>query len=242
MSSSRTRLVSRLALESFVIVGSILAAFALDTWWDNRQEREEEQETLAALRAEFLSAQVDIRWYKETEDRILGSVTLIVDSLAVAHEAGRRSVTFPDTALGLAYVPPTVSPSLGTLEGIISSGRLGLLRDPELRAALAAWEGHMDELAEEELSSKAIVEGDMDRVFRLRFSTVGLWQTAAALLAEERAGQGDFSAGRRVPVDTEILGVMETRRSLLVHTMTEYDTLEEELENILALIERSLDD
>ena len=43
-----------LVAESAMIVLSILAAFALDAWWDGLQEREAEQAHLAALQADFL--------------------------------------------------------------------------------------------------------------------------------------------------------------------------------------------
>jgi hypothetical protein len=45
---------NRLAVEAFVIVASILLAFAIDAWWTRYQESIEEQELLTGLRAEFL--------------------------------------------------------------------------------------------------------------------------------------------------------------------------------------------
>ena len=39
----------RWAIEGIVIVGSILAAFGIQAWWDDRAEREEEQRLIRAL-------------------------------------------------------------------------------------------------------------------------------------------------------------------------------------------------
>ena len=50
----------RLVLEAAVIVASILAAFALERWWDARLERAEEQLTLGALQVEFLEAKAEL--------------------------------------------------------------------------------------------------------------------------------------------------------------------------------------
>lgn len=239
MSTDRSRLATRLALESFVIIGSILAAFALDTWWDQRQERAEEQETLSALQVEFEQARMDVEWYGSGQVRILDAVTLLVDELHAAWRAGRRTVTLPDTALGLAYVPPTVSPTLGTLEGLVSSGRLGLLRDRELRTALGGWGTELAELTEEETSSRDLTEEDLDRVLRARINTVGLWDVGAAIIGETLTPEARAGM-REVPVDTEVMGVLEQRRTLLYHTRDEYADLRAEIDNILALIERSL--
>ena len=39
----------RVFVEGVVIVGSILLAFGIQAWWDDRQEREEEGRILAGL-------------------------------------------------------------------------------------------------------------------------------------------------------------------------------------------------
>ena len=43
----------RLFAEAAAIVGSILLAFAIDAWWENRSERETEQWLMERLRADF---------------------------------------------------------------------------------------------------------------------------------------------------------------------------------------------
>ena len=43
----------RLAVEAAAIVASILLAFAIDAWWENRQDRADELLILRALKAEF---------------------------------------------------------------------------------------------------------------------------------------------------------------------------------------------
>jgi hypothetical protein len=43
----------RLALEATAIVASILLAFAIDAWWDDRNEAQLERRMLSALLVEF---------------------------------------------------------------------------------------------------------------------------------------------------------------------------------------------
>jgi len=229
----------RLALESVVIIASILAAFALDTWWDNAQERREERETLEALRTEFSEARQTVEQYRSIQQRILNSLAFVSDSLNRALERGSETVSLPDTALAWAYMPPTTSVSLGTLQGLVGSGRLGILRDRELRSALGSWGYELAELAEEEAESRAIAYGDLDRTLRARMNTFGLWATADSLLKGTLSPEAR-AAVRTVPVDTEVLGVIHLRQNLSLHTLDEFLPLLEALDSIVRLIHESL--
>ena len=49
-----------LAGQSAAIVASILLAFAIDAWWEDRQEREAEQAMLASLQHDFVTSRTDL--------------------------------------------------------------------------------------------------------------------------------------------------------------------------------------
>ena len=235
---SRRTLAGRLALESLVIVASILAAFALDTWWEGTKEREEEAQALQALHGEFTQARESIEFYRSIQGRILQSVASVADSLNRALMRGDRTVVVPDTALAWAYIPPTTTVSLGTLESLASSGRLGIIRDQQLRAALASWGVELAELTEEETDSRNLTYGAMDEIFRKRINTYGLWGLGNRLFQEELS-DSELQAVREIPVDTEILGVFYLRESLLVHGVDEFEPLLARVDTILSLIEKS---
>lgn len=236
MSNSSNR-VTRLAAEALVIIASILAAFGLEASWDERQERQEEERVLEALHTEFLEARERIEYYRGLQSRILHSVASVADSIDAAVSRGAPGVALPDTALGLLYVPPTTSVSLGTMQGLISSARLGIIRDPELRTALALWETVFEELAEEETYLRELALGEMDRELRERMNTYGLWD-AGTILTEELSDE-QMRASRIVPASTSILGTLHLRRGVLTHALDEFDELVDELDRILALIERA---
>ena len=239
MTPSRPSVAGRFLIESIVIVASILAAFALDRWWDERRERQEERATLEALETDFRAARERILFYRHLQARILHSVGAVGDSMGVAWNGGRRAITVADTALGMAYISPTTSVTLGTLDGVVASGRLGIFRNPRLRSALASWGSNLAELAEEEEDARDLVHGDMDRVLRARMATQGLWNTGGGLLVGS-LDPTELSGGRRLPVDTEVLGVFQLRRNLLIRALDEFDPLLEEVDQILALIGESL--
>lgn len=139
-------------LDIVLIVGSILIAFALDAWWDGRARAEEEHEALSALAEELRGSRVEldsvIAFNEQRRDGAIYFVRLAgrdphglpLDSLVFAFEGSGGGMTF--------------DPSLGATEAIVSSG-LGLIRNAELRAQIAAWPGMLGEI---EVDQAAIVE------------------------------------------------------------------------------------
>ncbi len=127
----------RVFVEGVVIVGSILLAFGIQAAWDGRQEREDERQALEALARDFESA-------AEVIDREL----LSMDSVAIAANI-ILGWTGPSAdsrhADSLALLMPSITrvasfqPPLGTLQALLGSGDLRLIRNDSLRAALASF-------------------------------------------------------------------------------------------------------
>lgn len=132
---------TRVFVEAFVIVASILIAFGIDAWWDARGEREEERRALHGLMGDF-----------EAADRLLETSVLVIDSAAAAAGAILDLVD-PEGDPGLAdslavLIPriirrPVFLPPMGTLEALLGSGDLGLISNDTLRAALASFPSHV---------------------------------------------------------------------------------------------------
>lgn len=225
---------TRLLLESLVIVASILAAFALDRWWESVRARAEEQQALQALDAEFHAARDQLEGTLALHQRILHSVSFVRGELDEAIRDGSPFVVLPDTALALLYIPPTTQLTLGTLDGLVGSARLGVIRNAELRSSLASWGSTLDELTEEEWSSRQYVNTELDRAFRARMNVNSFrWVLGETLDAETSV------ATSRVPADVEILGVVATRYALLDHGIDEFPPVLAELDRLLELIARS---
>ena len=237
MSSSQR---GRLLAEGAVIVVSILAAFALDTWWDGRQAAAEEQRVLAGLAEEFRVARKDLERQKDTHQRILQAIELVSDGVSDGFQNGVGAVAFPDMSLALLYIPPTTQLVLGTLNGLVASAGLGVIDDPELRDALATWGNGLAELTEEEWSGRELALNEMGRVFRERvdvtpFRNLGLPIVRNAVTPEQALGQST------IPIDTDLVGILATRRMVQDHLVNdEFDPVFEEIDSILALIDRNL--
>lgn len=139
--------MKRAVAEAIVVVLSILLAFTIDAWWDNRRERLEEQELIAGLQQEV----------QENRER----VAQVIDTLRVAQNHLRAfaamSVAEAATIEAAAAYPTVVRPTHrsftyeltdGFLQATVSSGKLALIRDASLRAALAEVESLREDVQE----------------------------------------------------------------------------------------------
>jgi hypothetical protein len=132
--------LKRLVAEAVVVVGSILLAFAIDAAWDARQENREALELLRGLEEEL-----------EANDQVLAA------SLEASRAGRERLATFlalspieasqvsQQDAMATVYRPHirdwSETLSTGFLDATISSGKLSLIRSPEVRASLARFRG-----------------------------------------------------------------------------------------------------
>ncbi len=238
-SNGRSRFAGRLVVEGVVIVASILLAFALDTWWDTTQERREERAALESLHEEFSVARDQLAFYLGAHERIERAAASLRDLVRRAMASGEATVPVPDTALALVYVPPTFDPMLGTLDGLLASGRLGLVREAELRRALAAWEGRLREGTEEEDKAVDFVFHQMDPVLRSRVDVSGALDLVSEVFSDTLAS--DLAARvSRLRVDSEVVGVFAFRRQIEAHGIEDLEDVLSEIDRILALLRTSL--
>ena len=74
-----------LLAEGLLIVVSILVAFSIDAWWQERQDRVEEKRILNALRDEFLVNAEKIPYYMKGHQL---SADFSAEMIQALHEAG----------------------------------------------------------------------------------------------------------------------------------------------------------
>jgi hypothetical protein len=133
-------------VEGVVIVSSILLAFGIDAWWDDRGDRRAEVQYLQRLlddvrydRAENQAVTEVLNESLTATDELLG---LIAAGSLDPSEAGRWIPLLVSAAR-------TLQPdySRGTYEDLVTSGRTELIRSASVRARLAEYDraiGNMD--------------------------------------------------------------------------------------------------
>jgi hypothetical protein len=228
-------------VEGVVIVASILFAFAIDAWWDERIERGEEVEILDSLEIEY-RANLDL-------------VTLVADG----HLSFRKSVeemmarseeeirALPQETLSYFVLsmcqPWTFDGVLGTTDALIGAGKLDVLSHSPLRSALTSFLNYINDAAED---AHFLMEDAMN-VWRAEVAIGGPWSDPAT-----ETGTKDFAisvpAFLSPPTADDVIRILEdkTLTGLIGrchlntgYYLTELELLKGEAIEVLELIEES---
>lgn len=242
MESARLRRWGFLLTEAVLIVASILLAFALDSWWDERKDRVEEQEILQGLQEEFRLNRASLETRLARHLREQGEMEkLLAATRAGAWTADDLTV---DAAIASMLTPPTTDLGNGVLDALISGGRMERLTNRALRAKLAAWRGVMEEVSDDEVMNRDFV---FERVLPYFIDegvpvsgAMGAWWPERA--NDTRRAADDPAAVERLLGDPRFQVIIEARLGFRHHTTGEYEAALEAVDAILAEVERSLAD
>jgi hypothetical protein len=155
--------------EFILVVVGILFALQIDNWNENKQIRNTEQQYLFALKEEFSFNKAEL-------ERVMNRNKINTDyALKLVDNMGPEDPEITEEEFGI-FTTGSLSkevqynPSQGVLDEIISSGKLGLFSNNELKFALSSWSGllQMVKLQEQELQ-------------RLRYITVDIVRNEANL-------------------------------------------------------------
>jgi hypothetical protein len=218
----------RISVEATAIVASILLAFAIDAWWQNRQVRVDEQEVLVGLKAEFAAN-------RETLARHLAGYSRSIQSLEdfVALVEGGQSTNAKPTVLAVLAVmhrPGTTDLGNGTLNALISSGRVEILASRKLRTLLTAWSGVIDEVWDDQANNaKMVLQVYIPYFVQENYSRYSI----------ERSS-GEASTIDRILTDSTFLFLVELSLSHNDHAKGELERAITAVDEIIAEIDNSM--
>lgn len=151
---SRGKTLKRVGFELFIIVAGILIAFWLDAWWDRASAREAELSELAGIRAELAKGVDVLTRFLD----IQSAYGRHLDDTMLELNAGPERIALPDSALRALVAWRTVDVPTSSMDALVASGRLGTIRDLEIRGALASFPAVLDDLGEDEDLARDWVE------------------------------------------------------------------------------------
>jgi len=129
----------RVSVEAAAIVASILLAFAIDAWWEERLDRSDELQDLERLQFEFDSNISGINQMSVIY-RVRETGIEILDQIADAQGRGANSIEVSVLKVYFLSTAPTFEANDAVLNGLVQSGRLEIVRDSRVIVALASWE------------------------------------------------------------------------------------------------------
>jgi hypothetical protein len=135
----------RIFAEGGAILVSILLAFWIDAWWDDRADAIQERSLLNALLQDFNAAQTEFETISAGHHKVFGSMEKILywAEAGSVPEEDRASV---DVFLSNVFYRPTFDPPMGAVDTVLSSGRLDLLKSTTLVTELTSWRSLVNDL------------------------------------------------------------------------------------------------
>ena len=142
INTTRRQRLTRLATEGLVIVASILLAFAIDAWWDQRQADERRLEYLDALEGEFTAAREEMLEQIHDHTRQLEALDALLRGLATGAPEGELL-----PRLRSLYALYVYGPAHPVFNDLANAGAIDVLESAELRFALLRYGQASDFLA-----------------------------------------------------------------------------------------------
>jgi hypothetical protein len=124
---------SRITIEGFVIVVSILLAFGIDAMWDARLDRARERAYLELLASDLRSSLANIERFGSVADSLDPAVARLVRAY---YEPDLPSADSVVAWLNRFTANLVVQPRLGTAQTLVESGDLALIRNDSLKTAI----------------------------------------------------------------------------------------------------------
>ena len=125
----------RLSAEAVAIVASILLAFAIDTWWEDRKDAELESGYLVSIREDFEANRALLERSISRYENIIRSMTALLEQSALSEP--NLEVTELNQKFSLIQSMPTFFRITRTYENLTGSGDLNVIQSGELKNALA---------------------------------------------------------------------------------------------------------
>jgi hypothetical protein len=131
--------------EIILVMIGILLALQINNWNEHRKNNTIEQVTLESLKSDLGSAlvQLDEKIEQNRGYRSLDSILL-----DVIHFKKDISTDSLETLTLLHIFSPGFDPELGTLNEILSTGKMEIIQNRTLRKHISTWNKYMDELEE----------------------------------------------------------------------------------------------
>ena len=169
-----------LGVEGLVILASILLAFAIDAWWGEWDQSSEIEQSLEGLEEDF---RVNVDQLGQT----VATHRTRYDSLMRFSEMTPEEIrAIPEESLAWWWTamlgPRSFEAETGTLDALVSSGRLGLVESRELRTELARFRSRLSDSQEE----RDWMQDESLRIWRYTQMMGGPWRTMVDIALDAR--------------------------------------------------------
>jgi hypothetical protein len=139
----------RVLVEGAVIVASILLAFGIQAWWDERGEAQRREGLISGLVADFTEAEAKLDVAMDTHGLVL-NVTARWLRLARSTSPTPDVAAVADSLISQMLFTGGFEPPRGSVEALLNAGDISVLDNAELGERLTAWPAQVAAFAERE--------------------------------------------------------------------------------------------
>jgi hypothetical protein len=237
MSNTQKIQWKRLSVEGAAIVASILLAFAIDAWWDNRYEHKEERRILESLKEEFLSNAELIPVYIERHKSSAEHTMALLQAMMAAEPGS--TLRYPAAQFAQVLGHSSTNPQSGALDAILQSGELRYVSNRVIRERLAAWPRLMVDATENEDLLRSLWDPKLLEALAKDVDMTVLVDMDEACWTDPTLEQCT-AIEISLPRDTEIMAYLTQTFGFAREGARELDLLVEEANNIVTLINQEL--
>lgn len=226
MTDSRRLPLLRFAAEGLLIVVSILSALAVDTFWSARQDRRLERDELQGIQEQLETTQGQLEGTIRADESLLGWTERL---LAVLEASGDGTAPVLDSLLRAQGGTTMFVAPLSRFDALLASGRLVLIEDPDLRAAIAEWPTLVGAITEVAIRRRDFYETEFLAHLRDHYDLTHFLGSVPPI--------GNLE---EIPVDDAFRNLVRERRFFDGVLLTREQRLLEQLEGLLDRVRQAL--
>jgi hypothetical protein len=138
---------SRYAIgEIALVVVGILIALQINTWNNQRLERNEEVKMLRGIKQDLENTIQEFEFHNQIRSTVLDATKSIYSS-ANSKELHEDEL---DSLIGLTFYRPTFNNQLGFINLLFTSGKINMIKSDSIKEFLIQWPGSIEDMVEEE--------------------------------------------------------------------------------------------
>ena len=129
-----------IASETAIVTIGVAMALAVDAWWQDRVDHTTESGYLQGLREDFTITASDLSQEVASSAESMAAIDELVELMNAGNANDRSEVL---DLISRSFDTSVLRPVTTTYDDLVTSGNLGLLRNDDLRSALAGWSAQL---------------------------------------------------------------------------------------------------
>ena len=233
--------------EIILVVIGILIALQINNWNQNRLERNEEQIILSNLKDDFTSAIEEFKSLNALRNDFISAAKVIIG--IEVNTIDTYPTIYLDNLFSKTLTTPTFNNESGSLNVLLTSGKINLITNQVLKKKLIAWPGDVADMTEDEIRHRDIINSEYDSIIRQYLSwndLIKVWTRQGVVrfndlslkgMPDNPIVQSDY---KTILNDKSFLNLLNQRATLFTITNSETLDLIKKAEEIIDIIEQEL--